>query len=153
MENKNEPTVVRSNRALKANNFRTLLNERIKFESKVEILVNEFCDFIDKQGYDKKRVLYYKNALGLFNRFISAFDIKDLTQVTRAMASSSFIRFMNKGVYVYYSFDKTKQRYRTDFSIKIKEFFMFLHTHKNISNTKVLKALCSKQELKGLQIK
>ena len=153
MENKTEPTIVMSNKALKSTDFMVLLNERIKFESKVEIWVNEFCDFIDKQGYDKKKVLYYKNALGLFNRFISAFGIKDLTEVTRAMASSSFIRFMNKGVYVYYSFDKTKQRYRTDFSIKIKEFFMFLHTHKNISNTKVLKALCSKQELKGLQIK
>ena len=126
---------------------------RIKFESGMEVLINEFCDFIVKHGYNKDQKKYYKNALDNFNWFISGLDVRDLTQVTRAMACSQFLRYLNKGFRVYRRYGGAKRNYPNDYSFQIKEFFMFLHTHKNISNPKVLKALCSKEELKDLKIK
>lgn len=152
-EKREEPLIVGRNGAVALSDYMAYLDECIAYEKSLEPLIDAFGEQLIKEGKDQKTVQLYKDACSSFIGYLTLkTTVRDLTQITRAQACSQYTRWINKGL------APVKNRlgkiiaYPNDQSQELKAFFIFLHLQQKMTNTKVLKALCTKEELKELGI-
>jgi hypothetical protein len=152
-----EPIIVSKTGALPLSDYMAYLDDCGKFEDSITPLIEDFYNFLLLQPEYKKQAAAYKLACINFISYLSMYTpVRDITAITRAQICSQYKRFLNKDVY--YS-KRLKSRFRKRLVVYkyndgyiLKTFFMFLHLHKNITNSKVLRAFYSKEELKKIGV-
>lgn len=119
------------------------LEECGKFEKRCDPLISNFCNYLTKSGLTKKSIKDYNLACQNFIGFLGMYcGVSDLSEVTKAQVGNKYLRHINKGI--------TSKKY--DDRYVLKEFFIYLHQVEKLTNTKVLRALCSPAELKTIHL-
>jgi|GEM_PF-4908133 len=142
------PIVVIKGKGYSLEDTFALFNECDKFEKSIAPIILRFCDYLAKEGFEKKVISIYKLACENFIGFLSLnCGIRNLLDVTKAQVGSKYLRFDNKGADFIRDRWGRKIGYQFDNRPILQKFFLYLHYSENITNKKVLRALCSEREL------